>query len=478
MVRVFEVEADGHRLACWASSISGKEVVLHDDVPVSRRKGFGFRSRHAFEVDEHGEPAAYEVELRVRLLKGFRYTVARNGKRLADGERSYEEVFRAAMGVPGGRPGASARPAPARGVWRALGRLIAWAERLEREPAPRPKTADDGIVRFEEAERLRAEGRYAEAELRYRQILAALEPDLGDHPATALVRNALAQLLHVTGRHAEAGAMHERALAGLDKALAAGFPTDGAPSAERLIELQAATLGNLAALRRDQARPAEAEALLERALAGSERVLGPDHTGLASILNNLAALRCDQDRWDEAEGLYRRSLAIREAALGPEHPQVATALNNLALLQRDRGRLDEAEPLFRRALAIGEAAHGRDHPDLAYPLDNLAQLLCQRGRHAQAEPLFQRALALREAALGPNSPQVAVTLNNLATLRLDQGRAAEALPLCRRAGAIAEAALGPSHPTSAALRDALATCLRELGRTEEADRLLAPIRWH
>jgi tetratricopeptide (TPR) repeat protein len=388
-----------------------------------------------------------------RLLKGFRYTVARNGKRLADGERSYEEVFRDAMGVPGGRPGASARPAPARGVWRALGRLIAWAERLEREPAPRPKTADDGIVRFEEAERLRAEGRYAEAELRYREILAALGPDLGDHPATAMVRSGLAQLLHVTGRHAEAGA-------------------------ERLIELHAATLGNLAALRRDQARPAEAEALLERALAGTERVLGPDHTGLASILNNLAALRRDQGRWDEAEGLYRRSLAIREAALGPEHPQVATALNNLALLQRDRGRLDEAEPLFRRALAIGEAAHGRDHPDLAYPLDNLAQLLCQRGRHAQAEPLFQRALALREAALGPNSPQVAVTLNNLATLRLDQGRAAEALPLYRRAGAIAEAALGPSHPTSAALRNALATCLRALGRTEEADRLLAPIRWH
>ena len=54
----------------------------------------------------------------------------------------------------------------------------------------------------------------------------------------------------------------------------------------------------------------------------------------------------------------KRALAISEKALGPEHPDVAISLNNLALLYRAQGRYAEAEPLLKRALAISEKALG------------------------------------------------------------------------------------------------------------------------
>jgi len=56
--------------------------------------------------------------------------------------------------------------------------------------------------------------------------------------------------------------------------------------------------------------------------------------------------------YTEAELILKRSLAITEKALGPEHPHVAMALNNLAWLYRDTGREAEAEKLEARAAKI------------------------------------------------------------------------------------------------------------------------------
>ena len=110
------------------------------------------------------------------------------------------------------------------------------------------------------------------------------------------------------------------------------------------------------------------------------------HVGIR--LNNLAGLYRAQGRYAEAEPLYKRALAISEKALGPEHPDVGTSLNNLAVLYQAQGRYAEAEPLYKRALAIDEKALGPEHPDVATSLNNLAVLYGAQGRYAEAEPLF------------------------------------------------------------------------------------------
>ncbi len=55
---------------------------------------------------------------------------------------------------------------------------------------------------------------------------------------------------------------------------------------------------------------------------------------MATDLNNLAELYHAQGRYADAEPIFRRSLAIKEKVLGPEHPGVANSLNNLAGLYR------------------------------------------------------------------------------------------------------------------------------------------------
>ncbi len=73
---------------------------------------------------------------------------------------------------------------------------------------------------------------------------------------------------------------------------------------------------------------------------------------MATSLNNLAELYPAQGRYAEAEPLYQRALAISEKALGPEHPDVAQSLENYAALLRQTARANEAERMEARAKAI------------------------------------------------------------------------------------------------------------------------------
>jgi len=204
-----------------------------------------------------------------------------------------------------------------------------------------------------------------------------------------------------------------------------------------------------------KARHAEAEPLVRRALAISEKSYGPEHPDVARDLNNLAELLRITNRPAEAEPLIRRALAILKASYGPDHPDIAILLNVLASLLEDTNRPAEAEPLYRRALTTTEASYGTDHPHVATRLNNLARLLYNTKRLAEAEPLVRRALAISETSYGPDHPQVAGCLNNLARFLQDTNRLAEAEPLMLRAVAILEASYGPDHLHTVLVRNNL-----------------------
>ncbi|WP_172437642.1 tetratricopeptide repeat protein [Acidithiobacillus marinus] len=271
--------------------------------------------------------------------------------------------------------------------------------------------------------------------------------------------NSLAFLFHSQGLYALAEPLYQRALAISEKVLGPEHPDT------------AASLNNLAMLYDAQGRLNEAEPLYQRALAIWEKVLGPEYPNTATSLNNLASLYQDQGRLNEAEPLYQRALAIRERVLGPEHPDTASSLNNLALLYKAQGRLNEAEPLYQRALAIWEKVLGPEHPDTATSLNNLASLYKAQGRLNEAEPLLQRALAIWEKVLGPEHPDTAASLNSLAGLYQDQGRLDEAEPLYQRALAICEKVFGPEHPDTASSLNSLAGLYQDQGRLDEAEPL-------
>src|SRR5262249_25205907 len=110
-------------------------------------------------------------------------------------------------------------------------------------------------------------------------------------------------------------------------------------------------------------------ATLQRLIAVSEQVLGPNDPSIAGALSNMGALCREQGRYVEAEPLLKRSVAILEKARGPNHVDVATALGNLAGLDVLRGRYADAEAVGKRALAIYEKALGAQHPNVGTMLD-------------------------------------------------------------------------------------------------------------
>ncbi|KAJ5771463.1 uncharacterized protein N7511_003514 [Penicillium nucicola] len=63
----------------------------------------------------------------------------------------------------------------------------------------------------------------------------------------------------------------------------------------------------------------------------------------------IANLLRDQELLLAAEQMYQRALAGYEKALGPEHTSTLHTLHNLGSLYRDQGKLDQAEQIYQRA---------------------------------------------------------------------------------------------------------------------------------
>ncbi|CAG8351730.1 unnamed protein product, partial [Penicillium nalgiovense] len=120
-------------------------------------------------------------------------------------------------------------------------------------------------------------------------------------------------------------------------------------------------LHRLGDLYSDQGKLNEAEEMYQRALAGKEKALGPDHTSTLDTVNNLGNLYSDQIKLNEAEGMYQRALAGYKKALGLDHTSTLNTVNNLGLLYSDQDKLNEAEEMYQRALAGYEKALGPQH---------------------------------------------------------------------------------------------------------------------
>jgi Tetratricopeptide repeat len=105
----------------------------------------------------------------------------------------------------------------------------------------------------------------------------------------------------------------------------------------------------IAQLLREQVQLAAAAVMLQRALAGSEKALGPDHTSTLRTVHNLGLLYGDQGKLDEAEQMYMRALAGYEKALERDHTSTLDTVHSLGILYRDQGKLDEAEQMYMRA---------------------------------------------------------------------------------------------------------------------------------
>jgi tetratricopeptide (TPR) repeat protein len=88
----------------------------------------------------------------------------------------------------------------------------------------------------------------------------------------------------------------------------------------------------LGILCKNQGKLAEAEVMYQRALAGYEKTLGPEHRATLKMVKNLSTLYADQGKVMEAETMYVRALQGYENAVGASYPRtrvIARSLNRL-----------------------------------------------------------------------------------------------------------------------------------------------------
>lgn len=185
-------------------------------------------------------------------------------------------------------------------------------------------------------------------------------------------------------------------------------------------------------------RPQEAEMFFWRSLAIEEEQMGADHPHVAVTLADLGARALASGRTEQAEGLLTRSLAITEKS-GEATLGYAGTLHCLAECARKSGRWQEVEGLLKRALAIEEE---KGYRGIAGTLGQLATWAYDAGRPGEAEGLFRRALFLEEQTLGENHRDVATTLNRLGKCLSQLNKTEEAAGLHRRALEIVEEEAG------------------------------------
>jgi CHAT domain-containing protein/tetratricopeptide (TPR) repeat protein len=357
---------------------------------------------------------------------------------------------------------------------------------------------------IDDARRVLAAGRYAEAERKARAALAALERD-GD-PRSVRAAAWLDLLVTALWRGGNAAEAETAAFAELaievweqrqgpnDPALAASLDNAGVlfflrGEYERALPLYERARAILETANRSDPRHQDdlgkvhshlgplfqelgqystARDHYERALTLFRETLGPKHMQVAMTENNLATLLAKIGDYGAASALYRNSLAVLESQLGPEHPLIANSNHNLGELAQRMGRYDEAIARYVQAAALKEKVLGAAHPSLALTLGNLSYLYTDRGDAESAEALARRAVAIQEQAFGPDHIELAYSLVSLGRAEAARGDLGAARSTLERALALRAAALGPENPLLAPPLHFLSDTLLRAGERRQA----------
>ena len=106
-----------------------------------------------------------------------------------------------------------------------------------------------------------------------------------------------------------------------------------------------------------------ADILYGRALAGSKKLLDPEHPVTLQVMANLANVYNAQGQYWQRHCIDEHWPAARNF-LGLKHPDTLLTTNSLAVTYQSQGRCGEAEKLYRRVLTGKEKLLGPEHPDI------------------------------------------------------------------------------------------------------------------
>ncbi len=187
------------------------------------------------------------------------------------------------------------------------------------------------------------------------------------------------------------------------------------------------------ALRKE--KPAEALAILEKALRLREEVYGADDVYLGTNGLNLGLLYWHFGRQTDAARQYQRTIDLYRRILGDGNmpDDYPALLHASGLLHLDRGDYAKALPQFLTARRIYRTNKGDADP-LAIELTDVAAFtLIELGEFDQAETLLKEGMVIQERSGGTKTLAYARALRCLARLRMRTNDRAEGWKLFNKA---------------------------------------------
>jgi tetratricopeptide (TPR) repeat protein len=188
-------------------------------------------------------------------------------------------------------------------------------------------------------------------------------------------------------------------------------------------------------------------------------------------MNNLGNLLQELGRYAEAEPLLQRALAVRRRAYPEGHPSTSVAMVNLAGMYLRQQSAGAAEPVLREAIDLLRRHQGDDHHLTLSAANSLGVALQMQGKLGDAEGWTRMAMEGRRRTLGESHKDTLSATNAYAVLLTRQGRAADAEPLQRRVLERARATLRPDDYLLGIYGSGLARTLAALERRTEAEKV-------
>jgi MinD-like ATPase involved in chromosome partitioning or flagellar assembly len=315
-------------------------------------------------------------------------------------------------------------------------------------------------LRFQLANVLRSQGRYADARIMDSEVFAKQREVLSDHhPHTLQTAGGLAGDLRGLGEFQESLTMDRETYERFKELFGEDHPSTLSAANNLAVDLR--LVGDCFAARE----------LDQDTLARRQAVLGNDHPYTLYSAANLARDMREAGEYAPSIELLRSTYERYLDVLGEDFVDTLRTAKSLAVSLRKTGELNEAYQLTKNTRERYMQHYSADSPDALACTLNLACDLSALDEKPAARDLADDIRTAYERSLGPNHPYTLVVANNLSTYLRGSGGLHEAEAMARQTFEEFRKKLTDAHPFTLSCAINLANCLGDLGRFDEAEAL-------
>lgn len=183
----------------------------------------------------------------------------------------------------------------------------------------------------------------------------------------------------------------------------------------------------------------------EKALAGQERLLGPEHEDTLTTLHRMGYVCYELQQYEKALEFFIKALAGRQKVLGSEHTSTLRTLHWMSCVYYKLREYEKSLEFLTKTLAGQEKILGSEHEETLITLHWMGCTYYSLCQYEKALELFTKALAGKEKVLQSNHENTLITLHWMGRTYYSLYQYEKALELFTKALIGREKVLGFNH---------------------------------